>query len=295
MVGVHSVLKTIGWWAGLTGAACAAPVSFDPGDAQSMAWRQPRWECPVDRPVIDCKGGSRRSLTVGQACTVVRSCVIHGSLRVQGNYSSTNYIDSEWSRSGQYVEEIRAQAPMWIEIRDVTVVGHGMLPIYVATGVTGVLFKNVQVVGESNAAAIYLESESGYNRFIDVVVDVDVPDGYPAVAIDGSDHNRFIGLIVKDGGVYFYRNCGEGGVTRVTTPSSNFIGGSWIIDDVVPIWFGSRLGDRSYCHLDNGGTIGSSLSDLSFARFNLVVDTMIEPKVVLEMSGSWGNNYDSIR
>ena len=99
------------------------------------------------------------------------------------------------------------------------------------------------------------------------------------IAIDGSykniiSHNTF--ERIDNGGIFLYRNCGEGGVIRHSTPSENLI-----IDNVFytssknkpAIFIGSREREAhtSFCDDDIGYDYGSSKNDKDFACNNKIV------------------------
>jgi len=77
------------------------------------------------------------------------------------------------------------------------------------------------------------------------------------------------------GGIYLYRNCGEGGTVRHQSPQQNLIEkntfnlqglnrGHW------GIWIGSRNGNRNYCEHDAGYPFGSSVDNGDFANNNTI-------------------------
>jgi hypothetical protein len=76
---------------------------------------------------------------------------------------------------------------------------------------------------------------------------------------------------MPNGGIYLYRNCGEGGTVRHQPPQNNFIAGN-TIDNTggYGIWLGSRNGGRFYCNDDKGFPFGSSQDDGDFADNNTI-------------------------
>ena len=169
---------------------------------------------------------------------------------------------------------------------------------------------NSEVTGVSDAVAVYLDAESSHNTLKDNSIHVDA-DG-PQVAIDASAYNtiinnHFSGL--DTGGVYLYRNCGEKGVIRHTTPSHNTIVNNIFYYDryteenhfgkndpfhrlLKPaVYLGSRNGNDAgagYCDddlkvnyswpldsLDEPYPFGSSADDRDFARQNVVMQNQI--------------------
>jgi hypothetical protein len=140
-----------------------------------------------------------------------------------------------------------------------------------------------------------------------------------SISIDGSDHNRIISnwfWALNRGGIYVFRNCGEKGGIRHTTPSHNHI-----INNVFPyekydgpnpaVFLGSRDGDppgfevdlpdppgvvidpwSNYCDDDAGFPYGSSADDRDFATHNVVMQNLIvkRPAADVIRSKSWVNN-----
>jgi parallel beta-helix repeat protein len=105
------------------------------------------------------------------------------------------------------------------------------------------------------------------------------------MAVDGSATNTIIGnhfLQVSYGGIYLYRNCGEGGTVRHQTPQGNVIENNFFnIKDLrsgsYGIWLGSRQGRRSYCEEDAGYPFGSSIDNRDFADHNILRGNIFQP------------------
>jgi parallel beta-helix repeat protein len=82
------------------------------------------------------------------------------------------------------------------------------------------------------------------------------------IAVDGSANNQLLTNTIKkppNGGIYLYRNCGEGGTVRHQSPQNNFIAGN-TIDNTggYGIWLGSRNGGRLYCRDDAGSPLAAA-------------------------------------
>lgn len=101
------------------------------------------------------------------------------------------------------------------------------------------------------------------------------------MAIDGSAHNtvrhnRFSAL--SHGGLFLYRNCGEGGTVRHQTPSHNTISDNtfyrYYHGGLPAVWLGARNGNRNYCEADAGYPFGSSISNLDGAQHNRIATTV---------------------
>jgi len=105
------------------------------------------------------------------------------------------------------------------------------------------------------------------------------------VAVDGSATNTIVGnrfLRVDHGGIYLYRNCGEGGTVRHQTPRGNVIENNFfnmrdLSSGSYGVWLGSRKGRRSYCEDDIGYTFGSSIDNRDFADHNTVRGNVFQP------------------
>lgn len=140
--------------------------------------------------------------------------------------------------------------------------------------------RHSKVTGRSSSTAVYLDAESAYTELSDTAIDAQTRR--ELLAVDGSAHNliarnRFVSPV--KGGIYLYRNCGEGGTVRHQAPQFNRIEGNtfdyrtnWGWRPAV--WVGSRArvgqGWRSYCAADSGYSLGSSANDGDFADRNVV-------------------------
>jgi hypothetical protein len=231
----------------------------------------------------------------------IKNCLIIGSVRVLGmgpNGEAEEVKESskrEPTKSLNHRNRLRDNAPKHIMFDHVTITGLGRNPFYLAPGVTYATLMNSEMKGKSNKVGIYLDAESAYNTIkgnsIHVVTAEDewakipgVTDrGWPLIAIDGSTRNKILNnsfSSLNNGGIYLYRNCGEGGTIRHTTPSYN-----WIINNVFyynkytglkpAIYFGSRdygLKERlGHCNDDDGRPYGSSASEKDYAKHNVVM------------------------
>ncbi len=204
----------------------------------------------------------------------VKNCDVFGRIGVQGNRA---YLDID--KTANAVQTLRAQAPDNITFDNIEVTTTSRVGIYVRRGVKRFKLKNSYLGGTSSAPALYLGAES---------TGAVITDNYfwmrgnqsdrEQLAVDASDYNQikrntFKGL--HRGGIYLYRNCGEGGEIRHTTPShneiedndfyyENYSGSNKAVD------VGSRGGTQGYCNQDDGYPYGSSASDLDHATFNTV-------------------------
>lgn len=212
----------------------------------------------------------------------IENCRVEGSIRVWGmgvNGQGADLVDA--SRQAGYVELVRANAPRRIAFRRLHIVAGGRIPFYLAPGVSEVSLVDSEISGRTTSTAIYLDAESTANRIEGNRLAV--ATGREVIAIDASSrnlirNNRFAGL--AGGGIFLYRNCGEGGTIRHTTPSHNRIVGNTFVyaPDAASkpaVFLGSRDGNRWYCWADAGHAVGSSADNRDFARHNVVRDNRI--------------------
>ena len=209
----------------------------------------------------------------------IANCRVEGAIRVTG--AGINGEDKKVtasSHSGGHTQRMQAAAPTDITFSNLTIVGSGPIPIYLAPGVTRVTLRESRINGRTAGPVIYLDAESGHNQIVGNRFSIETAKR-ELIAIDGSADNRiadnrFSGL--SNGGVYVYRNCGEGGTVRHQAPQRNVIEANEFYYDryfgLSPaIWLGSRMGSRSYCGLDRGFPFGSSVDDRDFADGNAVL------------------------
>ena len=248
--------------------------------------------------VLDCKG---KELNKGKPTEVIikspkgkqitnitiKNCHITGSIRTIGlgrNGESEGVKKS--SHKDGHTERAQDAAPKDVILDNLTITGVGRIPIYLGPGTTNVEIKNTHIKGETNSTVIYLDAESADNYIHDNKFDV--KGNWTArqfrvrevIAVDGSANNiissnKFEN--VPGGGIYLYRNCGEGGTVRHQKPKNNYI-----VDNEFDltnlslgnygIFLGAREGKRFYCDEDKGYPYGSSVSDLDHANGNILKD-----------------------
>ena len=190
------------------------------------------------------------------------------------------------SRRANHTGRLQAAAPTSVRLEDVTITGTGSIPLYVGPGVTGLTLTGSRLDGRSVSTAIYLDAESGLNVLSDNIIAVRT--GREIIAVDGSAGNVItgnhidlsVGGLANRGGVFLYRNCGEDGIVRHQTPSTNRITGntfraSWL-GPVRAVVVGSRDGDRRYCDADAGYPFGSSVDDGDGAAGNVVSGNRVD-------------------
>jgi parallel beta-helix repeat protein len=240
--------------------------------------------------VIDCNGkeynkGKITELRILASGVTVRRCQINGAVRIVG-MGVNGEAEAVRQSSLMVGHTVRAQAvaPTNTSLWRLTITGYGRIPLYIAPGVTNTTLADSTIKGKSNSVALYLDAESGNNIIRNNTFDVDGQFTLrqfrvrEVIAVDGSADNQLLSNIInnaKGGGVYLYRNCGEGGTVRHQTPQRNFIAGN-TIDNTggYGIWLGSRNGNRFYCEHDAGFPFGSSQDNGDFADNNIVRDNV---------------------
>jgi len=189
----------------------------------------------------------------------------------------------ESSRREGHTARAQAATPRAILLEDLQIEADHRIPLYLGPGVTGVMVRNCTFTGWSASTTIYLDAESGGNRIEGCTFDV--RSGREVMAVDGSATNAIVGnrfLQVDYGGIYLYRNCGEGGTVRHQTPQGNVIENNFFnMTDLrsgsYGVWLGSRQGRRSYCEDDVGYPFGSSIDNRDFADHNTVRGNVFQP------------------
>ncbi len=212
----------------------------------------------------------------------IRNCTIAGPVRIWGMaINGQGQALKLSSRALGHTERAQAAAPTRIAIESSTLEASGATPLYLGPGVTGVSLTKSRVIGRSGSIAVYLDAESAGNTIAGNSFDIET--GREVIAVDGSARNRITDnrfRIGWRGGIFLYRNCGEGGTIRHGTPSFNTITGNRF-DYGFPlhspaISVGSREGWRLYCGEDAGYPFGSSADDGDHATDNVVEDNIVE-------------------
>lgn len=223
---------------------------------------------------------------------VIKNCKIKGSVRIWGLGKNGEADDVRESsrQDGNHTARAQASAPTKILFSNVSITGTGRIPLYISPGVTYFTLQNSRVRGESKSVGIYFDAESGFNTLINNTIAVDT-ESRELVAIDASANNTIVGnhfSSLSHGGIFLYRNCGEGGTVRHQSPVSNKILSNYFhyadYSGLNPsILIASRNGNRSYCAEDSGFLWGSSTSNLDFARNNVIADNKIAKRSVASM------------
>ena len=220
---------------------------------------------------------------------IIRNWRIAGSIRLYGLGQNG---EAEGARASSHheghTERAQAAAPRRVTVEDCAFTGRGRIPIYVAPGCTEIVIRRCSFAGRSVATAIYLCAETAHCLIEDCTFDMQL--GREVIAIDGSAHNTIAGnRFVRSprGGVFVYRNAGEGGTVRHQAPTDNLIIGNAFAPDPLwrrparliwpHVWFGSRSRWMKYLvspwrHQDAGYPWGSSVCDEDEARGNVAKD-----------------------
>lgn len=208
----------------------------------------------------------------------VRNCVIRGFMRVYGLDENANGPNMKASsRHPDHTEFAQAAAPKRTTFENLTIIAPRGISLYVGPGATWTSLLNSRLEGHSRGTAIYLDAESGRSLIKDNVFDV-TTKSRELIAIDGSTRNEIIGNTFQNpvnGGIFVYRNCGEGGVIRHQTPNFNIISDNRFVYRTgaarkPAVWLNSRNGKQRYCFIDPRYAFGSSKSPLDFAKKNVV-------------------------
>jgi len=221
----------------------------------------------------------------------IRDCHIIGGVRIYGmgfNANQANVVQASYLPD--YVTQVRDSAPTGITLDTVHITGDPYTPLYVGPGVSHLTVVDSIIDGKANHAGVYLEAETINNVFKRDKIWVDTT-GAPQINVDGSSSNRFIDNTfgaLRNGGIYLYRNCGQAGTIRHSTPSNNLIINNTFLYDQYTgsnpaVFVGSRNGTAGYCDQDSRGFVGSAIDDRSYARFNVVMGNQIVKRSVTDM------------
>jgi hypothetical protein len=227
----------------------------------------------------------------------LRNCKIIGPVKVYGSAGE----GVEVARRSDYVQRMRNHAPRNIVFDQVTIEGLGGegAVLYLFSGVSHFQLLNSEIKGSTSDVNIYLDAESYGNTFRNNRIHA-TPVGHnrELIAIDGSSYNTIVNnyfSALNHGGIYLYRNCGEKGLIRHSTPSGNTIVNNFFYYDKYEgdnpaIFVGERNGrsSKSYnCDADEKYPgccqYGSSVSQLDHALFNGVMQNQIRKRSVSDM------------
>lgn len=217
----------------------------------------------------------------------IRNFKIKGSIRVWGLGKNGQGEDVKASSFKEnHTEFAQSVAPRNIKFESIEIEAEHRIPLYIAPGCTNITVKNCTFNGNTVATTIYLDCESANNKIINNIFSTE--NGREAIAIDGSANNLIEGNTFNKaelGGVYLYRNSGEGGTVRHQSPVGNKIANNTfnLKNDILSkfmrilfptIWIGSRSKFMQYFytyrHEDDGYLFGSSVDNNDLAKDNIV-------------------------
>ncbi|QLL66276.1 right-handed parallel beta-helix repeat-containing protein (plasmid) [Sinorhizobium mexicanum] len=213
----------------------------------------------------------------------IRNCRINGFVRIYGLGENANGETMKASSlNANHTAFAQASAPKNVRLENVTFKAPDGIPIYIGPGVTGAALVDSRIDGKSTSVAVYLDAESANNTISNNVFGIST-ESRELIAIDGSANNRIANNTFdhpENGGIFVYRNCGEGGVIRHQKPEFNQItgntfryGSAFLTQPAV--WLNSRNGNRNYCSDEPASPFGSAASNLDFARHNIVRDNKL--------------------
>jgi hypothetical protein len=207
----------------------------------------------------------------------IRNGKLRGSIRIMGlgRNGEAEAVRLSSIRDG-HTGRAQAVAPSNITLENLFIEADYRIPLYLAPGATKVTVRNCTFTGHSVSTVIYLCAESAGNIIEGNTFDCS--PGREVIAVDGSATNTIANnhfLRFPFGGIYLYRNCGEGGTVRHQAPQHNRIKGNVFADGATrwgsyTIWLGSRRGRGVYCGQDRGHPFGSSADNHDHANHNVV-------------------------
>ena len=218
----------------------------------------------------------------------LRNCKIKSSVWVYGMIGEKSVPTTD----PDYVTLARNNAPRNIVFDNVIITGQGLkcapnstdcTPLYLHAGVNNFQMLNSEINGNVHAQAvgIYLDDTSYRNTFRNNRINP-VTGGREAMALDGSSYNTIINNhfqgTLNHGGIYLYKNCGEGASLRRGTPSHNTIVNNFFYYDKYDgdnpaIYVASRNGKSS-------GSYDCPPGSYDHAQFNVVMQNQIRKRSV---------------
>lgn len=215
---------------------------------------------------------------------VIRNCKIYGSIHIMGlGANGEAELVRQSSLNRNHTEYAQSVAPSGIVLDTLSIVADGPIPLYVAPGVTHVTLSHSTIQGQTKGSAIYLDAETAHNTISGNSFEL-ATRSREMIAVDGSAHNVIEAnsfANAQHGGIFLYRNCGEGGTIRHQTPQHNRIADNkFTYQDVFrprpAIWLNAREAWRNlYCYQDPPAPFGSGADNHSFADFNTVSGNQI--------------------
>jgi hypothetical protein len=213
----------------------------------------------------------------------IKNCHINGFIRVLGlAYTAGGEDVKQSSMQPDHTAFLQASSPREVELNNLKINSPGNVALYIGPGVTKTALEGSEISGTTRSTAVYMDAESAENVISNNVFNIRSTKR-ELIALDGSAKNKILGNRFEDpayGGIFLYRNCGEGGTIRHQKPEYNIIVGNTfnyasVITQKPAVWLGSRGGTQPYCFSDPRHPYGSSLSPLDFAQDNTVAENAI--------------------
>ncbi|TDK35390.1 right-handed parallel beta-helix repeat-containing protein [Rhizobium deserti] len=223
----------------------------------------------------------------------IRNCIIKGEINIRGlGRNGEAELVRQSSLTAGHTARAQAAAPSRIRLENITFVAQRNIPLYAGPGVTELTVEKSTFTGTSRSVGLYLDAESARNRILANLFDLRTL-WREQLAVDGSAENRIEDNRFENpvsGGIFLYRNCGEGGTIRHQAPQHNIIANNiFHYRDVAgarpAIWLGSRQGNRFYCFSRPRAAFGSGLSADDEAQYNTVTGNGLlggEPNLILD-------------
>ena len=272
--------------------------------------------------VVDCRGGTINRLNIVSPLVngayqpvngvTVRNCIVKSGIRISGHSingeGAVNVSDSHTNPN--HTAYSQSVAPNNILLDHISFTPNGSIPLYLSPGVHDVTVQNSTFSGTSGSVVIYMDAESGFNKILNNAIGTKT-SRRELIAIDGSANNLIKGntfTTLGNGGIFLYRNCGEGGAVRFQTPSYNTIEGNtfkyvnckWFTCKP-GIWLSARnrgfiswTGFTKFCDADKGywpKLNTSSTTDQDLATENSIVGNDMPEEMITDTEPSGTNHF----
>lgn len=225
----------------------------------------------------------------------IKNCDVYGTVRIHGSGYNPNDLNNYSNNAGPaWVLDVRNTSPRNVVFDNVDITNYWHKDaLYFGEGVTHITYKNSRIYNQTQGVAVYFGFESANNTLENNEIYNRSSNDREIVAVDASEYNVITRNWldgVNNGGIYLYRNCGEGGSIKYTGPRYNEISDNILYYNKYNgsnpgIYVGERTGENiGFCNLDSGWSwdisdvptgLGwdsdwesSSSDDRDFARFN---------------------------
>jgi parallel beta-helix repeat protein len=230
----------------------------------------------------------------------IKNFIVKGSVRIIGlGVNGEGELVKESSKNKNHTEYAQSVAPKNIVFDNIKIEANKRTPFYVAPGCTRITLQNSEFTGWAESVAVYLDCESAHNTIQNNILKTKTKR--EAIAVDGSAYNTIQNNnfeYLDFGGIYLYRNLGEGGTIRHQTPSFNkILNNTFKYNETIKsklnqivypaIWLGSRssfvkyfyMASPKFKNVDNSKPFGSSENPNDLASNNIVKGN--KPKNIL--------------